>query len=132
MGTALLQAASDCIRQDGRPLRGKVFAGSPGACFAEARGFGVLQRSRTFRLRPSPDITPPGGFVIDEEAAPDAVAEAFLAFYVRNHAWDPPGDLSVADVRASHVADAVAKWSTATTDRCSPSAASTTIRADCC
>jgi hypothetical protein len=109
VGTALLLASKDTARSVGRPLRAKVFADSPGALFAEALGFRVLQRSRTFRLSPpGPVAAETPGLLVDTGAAPDVVASAFLQFYVRTHTWDPPGDIDVADVRHSHVDDAVA------------------------
>jgi hypothetical protein len=43
---------------------------------------------------------------VEIDAAPDAVAAALLDIYVRSHAWDPPGDIDVGDVLASHVAEA--------------------------
>jgi GNAT superfamily N-acetyltransferase len=108
VGTALLQAAKDASRHAGRPLRGKVFAGSPGALFAEAHGFRVLQRSRTFSLGPPLRVASELGFLVETAATPDAVASAFLEFYARTHTWDPPGEIGAADVRQSHVDDAVA------------------------
>ena len=117
VGAALVLAAKETARSAGRPLRAKVLAGSPGAHFAEAHGFRVLQRSRTFRLRPPPAVVGEDPeFVVDTDAAPDAVASAFLQFYVRTHAWDPPGKIGAADVRRSHVDDAVARLLVRDTD----------------
>jgi GNAT superfamily N-acetyltransferase len=109
VGAALVLAAKETARSAGRPLRAKVFAGSPGARFAEAHGFRVLQRSRTFRLRPPPAVAGEDpAFGVDTDAAPEAVASAFLQYYVRTHAWDHPGEIGAVDVRRSHVDDAVA------------------------
>jgi hypothetical protein len=47
---------------------------------------------------------------VDTAAPPDSVASAFLEFYMRTHDWDPPGDIGAADVRRSHVDDAVATF----------------------
>jgi GNAT superfamily N-acetyltransferase len=108
VGTTLLRAARELSRQDGRPLRGKVFEGSIGARFAEAHGFRVVQRSRTFRLsRPAPGVTA-ADLIIDAAPTPDRSAAAFRDFYVHSHDWDPPGDMSPADVRRTHVDDATA------------------------
>jgi GNAT superfamily N-acetyltransferase len=108
VGTALLEAAKDIARPTGRPLRAKVVAGSPGARFAEAHNFGVLQRSRTFHLSPSQPVPSEAGFLVDTTAAPDDVAAAFLKFYLRTHTWDPPGAIDATDIRCSHVDAAVA------------------------
>jgi GNAT superfamily N-acetyltransferase len=109
IGTALLEAARDLADRGGRPLRAKVFANSPGALFAAAEGFHLLQRSRTFRLRQdgTPAMTDPR-FRVDTSAPPDVVAEAFLALYLRIHGWDPPGEISADDVRTAHVDPAAA------------------------
>jgi GNAT superfamily N-acetyltransferase len=106
IGTALLDAAMALSHEDGRPLRGKVFAGSPAARFAEAHGFRMLHRSRTFRLEASLPVTSPAAFPVDNAAKPDEVAAAFLDWYLRTHTWDPPGELSPADMRASHTDEA--------------------------
>jgi GNAT superfamily N-acetyltransferase len=103
IGTALLQAARDVAGRDGRPLRAKVFADSPGALFAEAEGFHLLQRSRTFRLRRDGTSTTDPRFRVDTSPPPEAAAEAFLALYVRIYGWDPPGEIGPADVRTTHV-----------------------------
>ena len=107
VGTTLFTAAKDAAHFAGVPLRGKVFADSPGAFFAGAMGLRLLQRSRTFRL-PEPIAGDDSGFLIDAGAAPDAVASAFLQFYIRTHTWDPPGDIQIPDVRRSHVDEAAA------------------------
>jgi GNAT superfamily N-acetyltransferase len=105
IGNGLLEAARAAARHaaDRRPLRAKVFADSPGARFAEANGFHVLQRSRTFRVHREQAAPAAAGFRVDTAAPSDAVAEAFLQFYVRFHSWDPPGDIGAAEVRRSHV-----------------------------
>ncbi len=108
VGTALLRAARELSSRDGRPLRGRVFAGSAGARFAAAHGFRVIQRSRTFRLSgPAPGATA-AGLTIDDAPAPDRVATAFRDFYLQSHHWDPPGDMTAADIRRTHVDEAVA------------------------
>ncbi|MCA1846699.1 MAG: GNAT family N-acetyltransferase [Actinobacteria bacterium] len=71
IGTALLEAVRERCRSDGRPLRGKVFAGSAAAAFATAQGFKLIQRSRIFRLDKG-DVDGPGHLVIDRPAAPAA------------------------------------------------------------
>jgi hypothetical protein len=108
VGTVLLRAARELSIRDGRPLRGKVFGGSIGARFADAHGFRVLQRSRTFRLSgPAPGATA-ADLMIDAAPTSDRLAAAFRDFYVRSHEWDPPGDMSAADIRRTHVDEATA------------------------
>jgi hypothetical protein len=108
VGTVLLGAARELSMRDGRPLRGKVFGGSIGARFAYAHGFRVLQRSRTFRLSgPAPGATA-ADLMIDAAPTSDRLAAAFRDFYVRGHEWDPPGDMSAADIRRTHVDEATA------------------------
>jgi GNAT superfamily N-acetyltransferase len=108
VGTVLLRAARELSIRDGRPLRGKVFAGSIGARFADAHGFRVLQRSRTFRLSgPAPRATA-ADLRIDAAPTSDRLAAAFRDFYVRSHEWDPAGDMSAADIRRTHVDEATA------------------------
>ena len=102
VGSALLGAVRTA--SGGRPLRAKVFAGSSAAGFAAARGFRIIQRSRTVRL--DPPRVPTSGMPVEIDAAPDAVAAALLDIYVRTHAWDPPGDIDVDDVLAVHVTEA--------------------------
>lgn len=102
IGSALLGAVRAASGR--RPLRAKVFAGGAAAGFVTAHGFRAIQRSRTVRLDRALPPTP--GLSVEIDAAPDAVAAALLDIYVRTHAWDPPGDIDVADVLAVHVADA--------------------------
>jgi len=102
VGTALLEAVRERCRDDGRPLRAKVFAASPGGAFAAARGFAVLQRSRTFRL-PQDAPGDHGDLIVE---APADIAAAFLDFYVSSHGWDPPGPMTLDDITRSHIADA--------------------------
>jgi GNAT superfamily N-acetyltransferase len=106
IGSALLEAVRERCRSDGRPLRGKVFAGSPAAAFADARGFKVIQRSRTFRLDNGEAVSA-GEFVIEAPAAPSAAAAAFRDFYVSSHNWDPPGPMTIEDIMETHIAEAV-------------------------
>ena len=80
VGTALLDAVRHSGRHDSRPLRGKVFAGSPGALFARAAGFRVIQRSRTFHMAGAARVSTPSLFVVDLSPAPDRVAAAFREF----------------------------------------------------
>lgn len=102
VGSALLDAVRTA--SDGRPLRGKIVAGGAAAGFGAAHSFRVIQRSRTVRLeRP---LSPTPQMPVECNAAPDLVAAAMFDFYLRTHAWDPPGNISVDDVLTVHVADA--------------------------
>ncbi len=74
-------------------LRSKVTPGTPGAAFAEATGFGVLQRSRLVTVAPGALAAP--GFEDAtgpqlEEAATGSVelTRALAAFYEAVHGWD--------------------------------------------
>lgn len=102
VGSALLGAVR--AASGGRPLRAKVFAGSAAAGFAAARGFRVIQRSRTVRLDRALPST--AGLPVGIDPPPRTLAAALLDVYVRNHSWDPPGGIDVDDVLAAHVADA--------------------------
>jgi GNAT superfamily N-acetyltransferase len=106
IGTALLEAVRERCRSDGRPLRGKVFAGSPAAAFAAAHDFKLIQRSRIFRLDQA-DGAAGGRFVVEMPASPSAAAAAFRDFYISSHDWDPPGEMSVGDINETHIAEAV-------------------------
>jgi hypothetical protein len=46
--------------------------------------------------------------MIDAAPTSDRLAAAFRDFYVRSHEWDPPGDMSAADIRRTHVDEATA------------------------
>jgi GNAT superfamily N-acetyltransferase len=102
IGTALLEAVRERCRSDGRPLRGKVFAATAGGAFAAARGFTVLQRSRTFRLG-STAAAGQGDLTVELGAD---IAAAYRDFYVSSHGWDPPGPMTDADVVRTHIAEA--------------------------
>jgi GNAT superfamily N-acetyltransferase len=105
IGTALLQAVREHTRPDGRPLRAKVFAASPASHFAAARGFTVIQSSRTFRLeaRRSPSHR---DLIVEAPAPPSIAAAAFRDFYLSSHNWDPPGPMTAEDIAETHIADA--------------------------
>lgn len=105
IGTALLEAVTERCLSDGRPLRGKVFAGSGGARFAAARGFEMIQRSRAFRLAGG-QATTGGGFTVESPADPVDAATAFRDFYLSSHDWDPAGPITIDDIRQSHLAEA--------------------------
>lgn len=46
--------------------------------------------------------------MIDAAPTSDRAAAAFRDFYVRSHEWDPPGDMSAADICRTHVDEATA------------------------
>jgi GNAT superfamily N-acetyltransferase len=105
IGKALLEAVRERCRADGRPLRGKVFAGSPASGFAASQGFSVIQRSRTFRVETGPVATTED-LVVEGGAAPALAAAAFRDFYLSSHDWDPPGPMTEADISRTHLAEA--------------------------
>jgi GNAT superfamily N-acetyltransferase len=102
-------------------LRSKVEAGSAGAAFAEARGFGVLQRSREVVVRPGALKLPvfgdgpaaDGGLGDDtsplvEDLATGSVelSDAVGRYYTAVHDWDPPAPLSVGRAQQLFLSDA--------------------------
>src|SRR5204862_2935270 len=103
-GTALLEAVRERCRSDGRPLRAKAFARSPASAFAAARGFRVIQRSRTFRLDAT-GSSPDASLRVEGPAPAAAAAIAFRDFYLSSHAWDPPGPMTVDDIARTHLVE---------------------------
>ncbi|MDP9883455.1 GNAT superfamily N-acetyltransferase [Sinomonas atrocyanea] len=132
IGTELLQRLRGCTADvpariaeaagGGAPrLRSKVEAGSAGAAFAEARGFGLLQRSREVVVRPgalklpvfgdSPaadtglgDDTSP--LVEDLATGSVELSDAVGRYYMAVHEWDPPAPLSVGRAQQLFLSDA--------------------------
>lgn len=92
-------------------LRAKVDAGSPGAAFAAAAGFGPLQRSRVVIVRPTALPLVPlhedGSQVIEDLATGSVeLTTALWDFYRAVHQWDPPAELSVGRVNQLFLGDA--------------------------
>lgn len=74
-------------------LRSKVTPGTPGAAFAEATGFGKLQRSRLVVVGPgaiaAPTFDDAGGPQLEEAATGSVeLTRAVAAFYESVHDWD--------------------------------------------
>lgn len=97
-------------------LRTKVTAGTPGAAFAEASGFTVLQRSREVLVRPGSLKLPVFGDGTDtgdssplvEDLATGSVelSDAVGRYYAEVHAWDPPAPISVGRAQQLFLSDA--------------------------
>lgn len=90
-------------------LRAKVVPGSTGAAFAEAAGFGQIQRSRIIEVSPGALAVP--NFADDdgpqlEEAATGSVelTTAVAEWYNAVHAWDP-ADMTLGQAQQFLLAD---------------------------
>ena len=89
-------------------LRCKVEPGSPGAAFAEAAGLAPIQRSRLVVVEPGALKLPVFGDGSEAAAAEQVedlatgsveLSDVVGRYYTAVHAWDSPGDLSIATVQ---------------------------------
>lgn len=89
-------------------LRCKVEPGTPGAAFAEAAGLAPIQRSRLVVVEPGALALPVFGDGSEAAAAEQVedlatgsveLSDVVGRYYTAVHAWDSPGELSIATVQ---------------------------------
>lgn len=115
VGAELLRRLREAASGTGK-LRTKVTEGTPGAVFAAASGFTVLQRSREVLVRPGALKLPVFGDGTDTEDTSPLVedlatgsvelSDAVGRYYAHVHAWDPPAPISVGRAQQLFLSDA--------------------------